>query len=126
MKVGQKAIIMKDDKYLILHKSLTVPRFPGYWDFPGGGLEENESPLEGIKREILEETSLVMEPIEVIWRCQLMVNQIETQYWIYSVKFVSGDVVLSHEHTEFKWVTKKELLKLKVQPYIEKYFEENL
>jgi 8-oxo-dGTP diphosphatase len=125
MKVGQKAIIMKDNKYLLLHKSLTVPRFPGYWDFPGGGLEENEDPFEGIKREILEETNLKANPLKVTWKTQMKVNDIMTEYRIYSVELLSDEIKLSHEHTEYKWVTKDELLKMKIQPYIKLYSEEN-
>ena len=30
--------------------------FPGMWSIPGGKLEENETPMEGAKREFLEET----------------------------------------------------------------------
>ena len=37
----------------------------GYFDFPGGGLDENESPLEGAKRELLEETGLIADELEL-------------------------------------------------------------
>ena len=33
----------------------------GLWDVPGGFLEEGESPLDGLRRELLEETSLSIE-----------------------------------------------------------------
>ena len=125
MKIGQKAIIMKNNKYLLLHKSLTVPRYPGYWDFPGGTLEENEDPFEGIKREILEETNLKANPLKVIWKTQMKVNDIMTEYLVYGVELLSDDIKLSHEHTEYEWVTKEELLKMKIQPYIKLYFDEN-
>ena len=124
MKTGIKAIIKKDDKYLLLHKSLTVPRFPDFWDFPGGGLDDNEDPTEGIKREVSEETSLKIEPIKVIWKTQAEVNGIMVEYNVYSVKLLSEEIKLSHEHTEFKWLTKEELLKLKVEPYIKLFFRE--
>jgi len=124
MKTAIKAIIKKDNKYLLLHKSLTVPRFPDFWDFPGGGLEDNEDPVEGIKREVLEETSLKIESIKVIWKTQAEVNGNMVEYNVYSVKLLSGEIRLSHEHTEFKWLTKEELLKLKVEPYIKLFFKE--
>jgi len=125
MKIGQKAIIMKDNKYLLLHKSLTVLRFPDFWDFPGGTLEENENPIEGIKREVFEETSLKIIPKKVIWKTQMKVNDYMVEYVIYSVELLSNEIKLSHEHTEFKWVTTDELLKMKIQPYIKLYFDTN-
>jgi NAD+ diphosphatase len=36
----------------------------GRWDIPGGFLEEGESPLEGLRRELQEETGLDVEPLD--------------------------------------------------------------
>jgi ADP-ribose pyrophosphatase YjhB (NUDIX family) len=38
----------------------------GTWDTPGGFLEEGERPLDGLRRELLEETGLEIEPGEFI------------------------------------------------------------
>lgn len=46
------AVILNDAK----EKVLTVRNGKGHYFLPGGGLEENESHEEGIKRELLEET----------------------------------------------------------------------
>ena len=37
----------------------------GYFDFPGGGLEEDEEPIDGAKRELLEETGLIADELEL-------------------------------------------------------------
>jgi ADP-ribose pyrophosphatase YjhB (NUDIX family) len=38
----------------------------GLWDLPGGFLHENEHPLDGLRREVREETSLDVEPIDFL------------------------------------------------------------
>jgi ADP-ribose pyrophosphatase YjhB (NUDIX family) len=38
----------------------------GYWDLPGGFLEEGEHPLDAIRRELREETSLEVEPLDFV------------------------------------------------------------
>lgn len=37
----------------------------GYWSLPGGVLETGETLKEGIRREVVEETGLVVEPVAV-------------------------------------------------------------
>jgi 8-oxo-dGTP diphosphatase len=38
----------------------------GLWDLPGGFLHEDEHPLDGLRREIREETTLEIEPIDFL------------------------------------------------------------
>lgn len=38
----------------------------GLWDLPGGFLHENELPLDGLRREVREETGLELEPLDFL------------------------------------------------------------
>ena len=49
------AIITNKNKVLLIHRKKEGEE---YWVFPGGGIEEGETPGEAIRREVLEETSL--------------------------------------------------------------------
>ncbi|HSI20312.1 MAG TPA: NUDIX hydrolase [Verrucomicrobiae bacterium] len=56
-RVSAKAIIRTEDGHILIVKD----HWKDYWSFPGGIVEANESPFEGVQREVLEETSLTPE-----------------------------------------------------------------
>lgn len=82
--------------------------FKGSWEFPGGKIEEGETPQEALKREIMEE-------LETEIRVGDLIDTIEYDYPTFHLsmdcfwaEIVSGDLVLK-EHEAAKWLTKDEL-----------------
>jgi len=112
--VPQKAIIKEGDKILVLKRALDAETYPGFWDFPGGKLEAGENPEKGLEREVLEETGLKVDVIKPVSVFHEILNGRGNVFIAHICKKVSGEVRLSHEHTEFKWVTKEELSKIKM------------
>jgi 8-oxo-dGTP diphosphatase len=49
-------IIFKDNKILIAQRK--GGKHDGLWEFPGGKIEENETPIEALKRELIEELDI--------------------------------------------------------------------
>ena len=95
--VGQKAFIEKNGELLVLFAP------SGLFDFPGGRIDEGETDLiEALKREVREETAL---EIEVGWPFATWLSAGSAIYLVgYRCRYVSGEVVLSNEHTGFRWV----------------------
>jgi ADP-ribose pyrophosphatase YjhB (NUDIX family) len=58
--------LVEDDEGRVLLGRRAVEPFKGRWDTPGGFLEEGESPLDGLRRELREETGLEVEPLEFL------------------------------------------------------------
>lgn len=52
-----RAIIIKDDKVFMVHSLMY-----DYYKFPGGGINQNESPIDALIRETKEEAGLIVKP----------------------------------------------------------------
>jgi 8-oxo-dGTP diphosphatase len=59
-KATASAVIVGDDDRILLARRKHEP-FAGFWDLPGGFLEEGEHPLDGLRRELLEEAGVEIE-----------------------------------------------------------------
>jgi 8-oxo-dGTP diphosphatase len=62
--VGVGAIIVSNGRVLLVCRGREPLK--GHWTLPGGVLELGESLVDGVKREIAEETGLEVEPIELV------------------------------------------------------------
>jgi 8-oxo-dGTP pyrophosphatase MutT (NUDIX family) len=67
-RVATRALIVTPDKQFLLFLSHFDPGsgLPPQWVFPGGGLESGEAPLQGIIREVFEETGRKFEPADFV------------------------------------------------------------
>lgn len=55
------AVLIKDDKIILAKRSDTLLKYPGFYEFPGGKVEKNESLKQALKRELSEELRIDVE-----------------------------------------------------------------
>jgi ADP-ribose pyrophosphatase YjhB (NUDIX family) len=85
----------------------------GRWDIPGGFLEEGEHPLDGLKRELREETGLEVEPVDFvgIWMDRYggdsTAEATLNLYW--TARAVSGDPKPADDVDDLRWFAADEL-----------------
>ena len=82
--------------------------FKGGWEFPGGKIEEGETPTEALKREIMEELETEIAVGELIDTIEYDYPTFHLSMDCFWAEIVSGGLVLK-EHEAAKWLTKDEL-----------------
>ena len=100
------AVIRDGDKIFATQRG--YGDFKGGWEFPGGKIEEGETPQEALVREIEEELETEIIVGELIDTIEYDYPTFHLSMDCFWVEIVSGDLVLK-EHKAAKWLTKAEL-----------------
>ena len=112
-KIVLTGILKSNDEFLVVKRSENDDLYPGAWEFPGGHLESGETIKEGLARELNEEIGFSgdFNPIitnytdEIKNKNGVLIHNIEIDFVI-NVNKDDIDIVLSPEHTEYKWLDK--------------------
>jgi len=96
------AVLEKDGKVLIARRK-RGHRLAGKWEFPGGKLEEGETPEECLRREMMEEFGVDVTVGEFVGRSHHIYPHGEIDLLAYRVTYLGGIYQL-HDHEEIRWV----------------------
>ncbi len=97
-----------ENKRKIFSTARGYGEFKGQWEFPGGKIEEGESPKEALKREIREELDTEIRVGELIDTIEYDYPTFHLSMDCFWAEVVSGDLLLK-EHEAAKWLDKKRL-----------------
>jgi 8-oxo-dGTP diphosphatase len=104
------AIIESEEKILVVQRSEKM-NLPLKWEFPGGKIEHGEGEEECIIREIKEELNLDIEVLKKLNSSIFDYPNISIELIPFIARQVGGQIRLN-EHTDYKFLTKNELLNL--------------
>ncbi|NPE09970.1 MAG: NUDIX domain-containing protein [Asgard group archaeon] len=125
--VAVAAILENHKGEILLIKRSSHMEYPDCWEDIGGRLEQSESPEDGLRREIFEETGIedieIVKPLTMFHVFRYNEKKAENElmgisYWC---KTKTSEVILSDEHTDHKWLAPQSALELAGHPALKRY-----
>lgn len=109
--VGVGALIVEGGKILLIRRAHEPMK--GRWSIPGGLLELGESLQDGVRREVREETGLIVEPeepIEILDRIYREEGRVRFHYVIvdYLCRVTGGALQAASDAAEARWTARTE------------------
>lgn len=110
-RVAKLIIIDANDNHLLMYRS-DHPTFGTDPDLPGGTIEEGESSLEAMIREVQEEAGIVLEEANVVeLYAGTEYSRNGTHYSLFTAKLpVRPVVAMSWEHSDYAWLDRNVFL----------------
>lgn len=108
-------ILINDNNEILIAKRKIDKSMGGYWEFPGGKIEDGESPEESLIRELKEEMNISIKINECFGEKSYDYGDFKINLIAYICEITEGEISLT-DHSEVKWVKKDELSKYKIAP----------
>jgi 8-oxo-dGTP diphosphatase len=109
------AIILMNEGKVMIAKRKPIKSLGGYWEFPGGKIEGNETPEDCLIRELQEEFSVQVEVDKHIKSVEHDYGKFKIFLMGYGGRIKSGTFKLV-DHDEVAWIEPFELLTYNLAP----------
>ena len=109
------AIIEERDKVLIARRK-EGKHLSGFWEFPGGKLEDGESDQSCLRREIKEEMSIDIKVTKHFMNNEHSYGEKQILLKSYICEREANQEFYLTDHDMIEWVEKKDLLNYKIAP----------
>lgn len=121
IKVVTGGILEKDGKFLLVQENQKICK--GKWNVPAGGLDENESLIEGAKREIYEETGCKVEITGILEIVNEILEGVNIVCFFFDTKIISENIKADGEEiSNVRWFSYEEIINMKDKLRADGYF----
>lgn len=114
------AAILRDGKVLVVRRARNPAG--GLYSLPGGVVEAGETLVEAVKREVDEETALVIEPIALAGYREVVTrdgdDKVERHFVIlpFAARWLAGEPKLNDELSDWLWVDPSDVASMPTTP----------
>jgi 8-oxo-dGTP diphosphatase len=104
-------VLIRDDRgrCLLLRRAAISKNNAGMWDLPGGKVDPGEAIDAALVREVAEECGVTISVDCVLGATESETPTKKVVYVIFGGHRLSGDVRLSEEHDDLRWVSREDL-----------------
>jgi len=114
--LGVSVAVWRDGEVLLVRRAR--PPYAGYWSLPGGGVGLGERLEDAARREVREETGILVAIARQIDRAEIIARdgegRVERHYVliVFAGRALSGDVRAGDDAAEARWVANSEFVRL--------------
>lgn len=98
------AAVFDEAGRLLAARRSSPPRYAGQWEFPGGKVEDGETPEAALVRECREELGVEVTVGELVGEVGIPIGRLR----VYRARIISG-VPVPREHSALRWLGPDEL-----------------
>ena len=107
--------IIKQNEKILIGRRKPGKHLAGFWEFPGGKLEENETPEDCLRREILEELGINIKVLSHFMDSIFHYPEKSICLMAYYCEFIEGEIILT-DHDKAEWIALNEFGKYEFAP----------
>ena len=116
IKIVVSLALINDADEILLSRRPKNKHLAGFWEFPGGKVEDGESLTGALRREIEEELEISVTPKSKICEIKYSYKDRDVELHIFDCGVVNGNEISLNEHGDSRWLTQHELLDVKWLP----------
>lgn len=102
------AVIYNEEGQILIARRGKHKQQGGFWEFPGGKMEQGEDAGACLRRELFEEMRIEIEPYELFGQNEHDYGTGPLRLIAYKARYLGGTILLT-DHDEYRWENPKRL-----------------